>query len=176
MHQLQGKAERLTVKPPDLLALLRDFYLDKLALTRRHEAGAREVSAYDVNNAYQNIINRDYVHLSWLEDALTSRGSELPSAPDVPPLPAAAGPDLDKARAVSADDARLVEAFVVRWRDRVEQVTPARDKLRLRVILGEALEHKRMLEQATAGRPDLLGRRADGAGTGGGVLPTRWIE
>ena len=40
----------------------------------------------------------------------------------------------------------------------------------LHVILGETLEHKRFFEQALAGRTDLLGRRADGAGTGGGVL------
>ncbi len=164
------------MKPPDLLALLHEFYLAKLALTRRHEAGARAVSAYDVNNAYQNIINRDYVHLSWLEDAITSRGSTLPPLSDVPAPPSATGSDLDKARQVSADDARLLEAFEARWRDRVGQVTPARDELMLRVILGEALEHKRMFDQAVAGRTDLLGRRADGAGTGGGVLPTRWVE
>ncbi len=164
------------MKPPDLLALLRDFYLDKLALTRRHEAGARAVSAYDVNNAYQNIINRDYVHLSWLEDAITSRGETLPQPSGASEPPQATGSDLDQARAVTSDDARLLEAFVARWRDRVEQVTPARDKLMLRVILGEALEHRRMFEQAVAGRTDLLGRRADGAGTGGGVLPTRWVE
>ena len=41
--------------------------------------------------------------------------------------------------------------------------------------LGEALEHKRFFEQMLAGRADLLGRRADGAGTGGGVLGTRWL-
>ena len=52
----------------------------------------------------------------------------------------------------------------------------ARHRSLLRVILGETLEHKRFFEQALAGRTDLLGRRADGAGTGGGVLPTRWIE
>ena len=40
----------------------------------------------------------------------------------------------------------------------------------LNVILGETLEHKRFFDQALAGRADLLGRRADGAGTGGGVL------
>ncbi len=164
------------MKPPELLALLRDFYLDKLALTRRHEAGARDVSAYDVNNAYQNIINRDSVHLSWLEDAITSRGAPLPQLSSSPETPSTRGSDLDKARDVAADDARELDAFVGRWRDRVEQVTPARDKLMLRVILGEALEHRRMFEQAVAGRADLLGRRADGAGTGGGVLPTRWIE
>ena len=52
----------------------------------------------------------------------------------------------------------------------------ARHRTMLNVIIGETLEHKRFFEQAVAGRADLLGRRADGAGTGGGVLPTRWIE
>ena len=46
----------------------------------------------------------------------------------------------------------------------------------LNVILGETMEHRRFFEQAVAGRTDLLGSRAEGAGTGGGVLPTRWIE
>jgi hypothetical protein len=46
----------------------------------------------------------------------------------------------------------------------------------LKVILGETLEHKRFFDQALAGREDLLGRRADGAGTEGYVLPTRWVE
>ena len=46
----------------------------------------------------------------------------------------------------------------------------------LQVILGETLEHLRMFEQALAGRSDVLGRRADGAGTEGAVLPTRWVE
>ena len=47
----------------------------------------------------------------------------------------------------------------------------ARHRSLLRVILGETLEHKRFFEQALAGRTDLLGRRADGAGTGGGSPP-----
>jgi hypothetical protein len=46
----------------------------------------------------------------------------------------------------------------------------------LNVIVGETLEHKRFFEQAAAGRTDLLGNRPQGAGTGGGVLPVRWIE
>ncbi len=62
------------------------------------------------------------------------------------------------------------------WRPRVEPMPNARHLSLLRVILGETLEQKRFFEQAVAGRTDLLGRRADGAGTGGGVLPVRWIE
>jgi hypothetical protein len=46
----------------------------------------------------------------------------------------------------------------------------------LRVILGETVEHQRMFEQAIGGRTDVLGRRADGAGTEGAVLSTRWVE
>jgi hypothetical protein len=47
----------------------------------------------------------------------------------------------------------------------------------LRVILGEALEHKRFFDQALAGRTDLLGRRGQVLGPSHGeVLPTRWIE
>jgi hypothetical protein len=46
----------------------------------------------------------------------------------------------------------------------------------LNVILGETVELRRFFEQALSGREDLLGRRSDGAGTGGGVLPTRWVE
>ena len=45
----------------------------------------------------------------------------------------------------------------------------------LNVILGETLEHKRFFDLALAGRDDLLGRRADGMGTGGGVLDRRWM-
>ena len=41
----------------------------------------------------------------------------------------------------------------------------------LRSSLGETLEQKRFFDQALAGRTDLLGRRADGAGTDGAVLP-----
>jgi hypothetical protein len=67
-------------------------------------------------------------------------------------------------------------AFVDNWRPRVAALSHARHRTMLNVILGETLEHKRFFEQAVAGRADLLGRRAEGAGTGGGVLPTRWIE
>jgi hypothetical protein len=46
----------------------------------------------------------------------------------------------------------------------------------LELILGEVAEHQRFFEPAAAGRVDLLGRRPAGAGTGGGVLATRWME
>jgi hypothetical protein len=64
---------------------------------------------------------------------------------------------------------------VERWRDRVESLPNARHRSMLRVILGETLEQQRFFDQALAGRDDLLGRRADGAGTGDGVMATRWV-
>ena len=66
-------------------------------------------------------------------------------------------------------------AFVDRWIPRVDAMENARHAKMLRVILGETLEQKRFFAQALAGRKDLLGRRADGAGTEGDVLPTRWV-
>ena len=66
--------------------------------------------------------------------------------------------------------------FVERWTGRVDALPNARHRSLLRVILGETLEQQRTFEQAAAGRADVLGRRADGAGTEGAVLPTRWVE
>ena len=64
----------------------------------------------------------------------------------------------------------------VPWRPRIDALPNARHRSMLRVILGETLEHQRMFEQALGGRTDVLGRRADGAGTTGAVLATRWVE
>ena len=52
----------------------------------------------------------------------------------------------------------------------------ARHRTMLQRHPGRDAEQRRFFDQAMAGRTDLLGRRADGAGTGGGVLPTRWVE
>ena len=159
----------------DLPALLQEFYRDKLAMTLRHEAGARLVVQYDVNNTYQYIINRDEVQLSWLSAAIAELGATVPDAVDKPLVVAAKG--ADRVPAILEDDARSAQAFVDRWRPRVEAMTNARHRGMLRVILGEALEQKRFFEQARAGRTDLLGRRAQQIGPAvGEVLPTRWIE
>jgi len=77
---------------------------------------------------------------------------------------------------VMGQDRDGAQTFVDKWRPRVATLTHARHRTMLNVILGETLEHKRFFEQASAGRTDLLGNRPEGAGTGGGVLPTRWIE
>ena len=56
----------MTTVSSGLQQLLRDFYLARLALLIRHEEVARHVSAYDANNAYQYVINREETHVSWL--------------------------------------------------------------------------------------------------------------
>jgi hypothetical protein len=162
------------VKPADLLALLQDLYRDKLALMRRHERAAQMVSSYEFNNTYQYVIEREDTHLSWLRAALS--GFDVPpddggSVPDVPaPAKGEAG-----ARVLLEADAAAARDFVARWRLRVQATSHARHRKMLDLMLGEAVEHQRFFEMAAAGRNDLLGRRPDTAGTGGGVLSTRWV-
>jgi hypothetical protein len=164
------------VTPAELLAVLREFHREKLALRERHVAVSRYVSDYEFNNTYQYIVAREDVQLSWLEAAI----AELGGAPDKvgePSLPARG--KKDSFRPLIEEDAREAETFVSRWRDRVAAVTHARHRNLMNVILGETLEHKRFFEQMLAGRDDLLGRRANGPkvrGTGDGVLPVRWLE
>ncbi len=153
----------------ELVNLLRDFYREKLGMRQRHAASARAVSDYDFNNTYQYIIAREDVHLTWLRDALADLGAAVEDAP-------AAEPDAGPEGTAIAGDRDAANAFVEKWRPRLDGVRNARHRTMLRVVVGETLEHRRFFEQALAGRSDLLGRRADGAGTGGGVLATRWVE
>jgi hypothetical protein len=162
------------VKPADLLDLLREFYREKSAMRQRHVAAARFVVDYDFNNAYQYVINREDVHLTWVHDAIKDHGGTAEDAPE--PSIEAAGKKEDAQARVIREDRDGAQAFVDRWRDRVEGMTNARLRIMLRVVLGETLEQKRFFDQALAGRTDLLGRRADGAGTEGVVLPTRWVN
>ncbi|MEP6916956.1 MAG: hypothetical protein ABJC89_14985 [Acidobacteriota bacterium] len=158
----------------ELLAFLRAFYREKLAIRQRHVAVARFVPHYDFNNTYQYVICREDVQLNWLRDAIVDMGGELEevSEPDLKP---AGKPEKAQFDLIEGDrDA--AQSFVSKWRPLVQAMPNARQRSMLLVILGEAMEHKRFFEQALAGRTDLLGRRADGAGTGGGVLSTRWIE
>jgi hypothetical protein len=159
-----------------LLDLLQEFHRDKLDILLKHEAGARLISQYDFNNAYQYIVNRDEMHLSWLAGAIAGLGGAVDEQRAAAERHAP-GKGAAVARGILEDDAREAQAFVDRWRPRVEQMTNARQRGMLRVILGEALEQKRSFEQALAGRTDLLGRRAEQASPSEGeVLPTRWIE
>lgn len=159
----------------DLRPLLEEFHGEKLAMLMRHQAGARGVGQYDANNTYQYIINREDVQLSWLAKAIAALGG----------LPVASAPEPDRRvgrasdawRALAEEDARDAEAFVDRWRPRVDAMTNARHRGMLRVILGETIEQKRFFEQAAAGNMDLLGRRPHTVGPRvGTVLPTRWVE
>jgi hypothetical protein len=171
LHCLQGKTELVT----DLVPLLEEFHRDKLAMLLRHQAGARLVAQYDANNTYQYIINREEVQLSWLAVALTELQASIPDAAE--PDRSGAGKGTAAAQAVFGEDARDAQAFVDRWKPRVDTMPNARHAKMLRVILGETLEQKRFFEQALAGRTDLLGRRGDEVGARvGAVMSTRWIE
>ena len=157
------------------LPLLEEFYRDKLAAMLQHQAGAKFVGQYDINNTYQYIVARDEVQLSWVAKAIEELGGSL--APQTEPNRAGAGKAADAAHRVIDEDARESQAFVDRWRPRVETMTDARHRGMLRVILGETLEQKRFFDQALAGRTDLLGRRGEAVGPSHGeVLPSRWIE
>lgn len=163
------------MKPADLLALLQGFYRDKLALYRRHEAGAQQVRSYEFNNAYQYVLAREAVHLEWLRSAIQELGAVADeSAPGLAIPAAAAG--APQALAVLQDDLQRLREFAAGWKPRVEQVSNARHRKMLELVLGEVAEHQRFFEQAAAGRLDLLGRRPATSGTGGGVLATRWLE
>ena len=164
----------------ELQPLLTEFAAERLAILERHEAGARVVSHYDFNNAYQYIINREEAQLGWLQTALAEYGAPLPPASAAIPVPEVPKPGRQTAvgafRPVLEDDARHLAAFVARWRPRVDQVTHARHRLMLDVVLGESREHQRIFEQAAAGDEDVLGRRTGGVPRTGSVLPVRWLE
>jgi len=159
----------------DILALLQDFYREKLAMLLSHQAGARLIGQYDQNNAYQYIVNRDETQLSWVGTAIEELGGTL--VDDVEPVRNPKGKAAEAAHHIIDEDGRDAQAFVDRWRPRIAHMTNARHAKMLAVILGEVLEQKRFFEQALAGRTDLLGRRADVLEPSyGEVLPTRWIE
>jgi hypothetical protein len=163
------------VSDPDL-GILQEFYAEKLAALLRHQAAARLVGQYDVNNTYQYIVNREDVQLSWVGRTIVELGGTI-GASQTEPDRGARGRGGDGARAVIEEDARDAQAFVDRWRPKIAGMVSARHARVLRVILGEVLEQKRFFEQALAGRTDLLGKRADVLEPSHGeVLPSRWIE
>jgi hypothetical protein len=159
----------------DPIALLQDCYRDKLNELLRHQAGARLVAQYDFNNTYQYVIGREETQLTWLARSITELGGSIPG--DVAEAPRAASKGADAWRGIVEEDARQAQAFVDRWKPRLEQMTDARHRRMINVILGETLEQKRFFEQALAGMTDLLGRRGTEVGERvGEVLPTRWVE
>ena len=163
----------------ELQKILTEFAADRVSLLERHDAGARAVSHYDFNNAYQYVISREETHLAWLQTALTELGTALPPASAAIPVPEVV--KLKKGatgafRDILEDDFRRLASFVEKWRDRVAAITHARHRLMLEVILGESREHQRIFEQAAAGIEDMLGKRTGGVARQGAVLPTRWME
>jgi hypothetical protein len=167
------------VQHDELKQFLTSFASERLTLIQRHEAAARVVSHYDFNNTYQYVISREETHLTWLESALTELGESLPkpaASPDVPTPKSRKKADITTFRVILEEDARLLDAFVERWRGRIAGMTHARHRIMLEVILGESVEHQRLFEQAAAGFEDLLGRRTGGVARVGEVLPVRWME
>ena len=169
------------MKATKLLDTLRQFHHDKLTMLQRHVATARLVTDYDFNNTYQYVIAREEMHVTWAADAVQDVSADLgqgeASLDDVAePQIGSHGRGAAAEAAIIGQDRDGAQAFVDKWKPIVATLTHARHRTMLNVILGETLEHKRFFDQAVAGRTDLLGRRADGAGTGGGVLPVRWIE
>jgi hypothetical protein len=169
VHHLQGKAE--SVSAPVLAELIRDCYLERVALLMRHEDVAATVTDYDINNAYQYIIAREETHLSWLQHALLDLGA--PQPPD-PPRGAALSVKGDGWKSLAADDAAANARFVDKWRGRIDEVTNARQQGMLKIILGEMLEHKRLFDQAAAGRKDLIGTSLAINDHSGTVMTARW--
>ncbi len=168
------------MQPDELRSLLTAITADRVALIQRHEAGARTVSHYDFNNAYQYVIAREETHLSWLRSALDELGAPMPSAATEIPVPTPVKPgknaDASLYSGILEDDARHLASFVERWRPKVATVTHARHRTMLGVVLGESVEHQRLFEQAASGLEDVIGKRTVGAERVGAVLPARWQE
>ena len=156
-----------------MLDFLREFHRDKAGMRQAHAAAAQFVGDYDFNNTYQYVIAREDMHLRWLIDAITDLGAEPDEVPASELAPS--GKAAEAQRSVIAGDRDQALRFIEKWRSRLDTLPNARHRTMLHVILGETVEHKRFFDLAMAGRTDLLGRRADGAGTGGGVLGMRWL-
>jgi hypothetical protein len=171
LHHLQREAESPVSEQP-LEALIRDFYLERVSLLMRHEDVAQAVIDYDANNAYQYIIAREETHLSWLQHALLDLGAPQPDDPARGNALSAKG---DAWKSFASDDARSNGQFVDKWRPTVEAVNNARHKGMLKVILGEMLEHKRLFEQAAAGRKDVIGKSLAINDHSGDVMRVRFV-
>ncbi len=162
------------MKPSATLSLLQELYRERFGLFDRHVKGAQAVADYEFNNTYQYVVGREEHHLQWIRKAIEDLGG---TADDViTPLSIPAGKGAKREHAVIEDDARQQQAFIDRWAPRVEAMTHARHRTMLTLMLGEMREHKRFFDHALQGRDDLLGRRMEGASTGDGVLPVRWVE
>ena len=155
----------------NLADLIREFLLERTSLLMRHEDVAEQVPDYDINNAYQYIIAREQTHLSWLQHALLDLGATLPADPARQAVAAGKG---EAWKSLAADDARSAAQFVEKWRAKVEDISHARHKGLLKVVLGEMLEHKRLFDQAAAGNKNLIGTSLAINDHTGAVMGARW--
>jgi hypothetical protein len=154
------------VTPAELLAFLQEFFRETLDLFHARQRIAQSVAAYDANNGYQQVLGRQEIHLQWLADAIAALGG---TPPDSQPV----APGRESSRSIVETDARNQQAFIERWSRRVENVTNARNRKMVDLILGEMKEHLRVLQQASEGRTDLLGRHSDGKVLRGHVIAAR---
>jgi hypothetical protein len=158
------------VTPAELLRLLDTFYRETQELYVARQHIAESVGAYEANNAYQQVIGRQEVHLQWVGDAINALGGTVPGGADRASAGAAAH---ESATSIIDTDARGQAAFIERWKPRLAGVSNARNRKMLALILGEMKEHLRMLQQAAEGRQDVLGRHPDGKVTRGTVMAVR---
>ncbi len=154
-----------------LADLIRDFLIERTSLLMRHEDVAQQVPDYDINNAYQYIVAREETHLSWLQHALLDLGAALPADPARQVVAVGKG---DAWKTLASEDARANARFVDQWRAKVDEVSNARHKGMLKVVLGEMLEHKRLFDQAAEGRKDLIGSSLAINDHSGVVMGARW--
>lgn len=159
----------------DDLALLRELHRDKMTQYLRHIAVAALITDYEFNNAYQYVINREDTHLRWLESAITEFGG-TPETVATPTVTAAAGKKNDMFLPLVAVDAEQAGALVAKWKPRAADIRSDRHRKLVGVIVGETSEGQRFFDQVGQGQDDLLGRRTNGAITGDGVMPVRWVE
>ena len=114
------------MKSTELLALLRDFSRDKLAIRQRHVAVAKHVPDYDFNNTYQYVIAREDVQVNWLRDAIADLGGSLEDVPEPTIQGSAKSKDLQTQ--LIADDKKGAQDFVDKWRTRIEAMPNARHR------------------------------------------------
>ena len=168
VHHVQGEAEFVT--PAELISFLQAFHRETLDLFRTRQVNSQAVAGYDSNNAYQQVLGRQEVHLQWLSDAISDLGGTVDEVADEPSTGARSRED---ARSIIEKDVQSQRSFLERWSSEIPAVTNARHRKMLELILGEVKEHLRLLQQAQEGRSDLLGRHSDGKILRGVVLPAR---
>src|SRR4029453_2652816 len=142
---------------------------DTLALFKARQNNAQSVAAYDANNGYQQVLGRQEVHLQWLGDAIAALGGAAADSADE----ISGTASRESAKSIIDADARDQKAFIDRWTPRLYTAPNARHRKLLHLILGEMKEHLRVLEQASEGRADLLGRHSDGKVLRGSVMAAR---